>query len=111
MKFGEEPIADADIQINAQGFNEGSYAKAGHDEIRFTQTPEYLYAIALGWPEDGRIVVKSLASGSKDFAKKIKSVELLGHGKIRFRQTPEGLVAEMPEEPVNGIAPVLRIKK
>lgn len=111
VKFGEGPIADADIQINAQGFNEGSYAKAGHDEIRFTQTPEYLYAIALGWPEDGRIVVKSLASGSKDFAKKIKSVELLGHGKIRFRQTPEGLVAEMPEEPVNGIAPVLRIKK
>lgn len=111
VKFGEGPIADADIQINAQGFNEGSYSKAGHSEIRFTQTPEYLYAIALGWPEDGKIVINSLASTSKDYSKKIKSVELLGHGKVNFRRTPEGLIVEVPSEPTNKIAPVIRIRK
>ena len=26
--FGEGPIAEADIKINAQGFNEGAYSKA-----------------------------------------------------------------------------------
>ena len=26
--FGEGPIAEADIKINAQGFNEGSYSKS-----------------------------------------------------------------------------------
>lgn len=36
--FGEGPIANADIKINAQGFNEGAYTKATASEIRFTQT-------------------------------------------------------------------------
>lgn len=36
--FGEGPIASADIKINAQGFNEGSYGQATAQEIRFTQT-------------------------------------------------------------------------
>lgn len=26
--FGEEPIADSDIKLNAQGFNEGAYTRA-----------------------------------------------------------------------------------
>ena len=42
--FGEGPIAEEDIPLNAQGFNEGSYSQAGAKEIRFTQTPKYLYA-------------------------------------------------------------------
>ena len=42
--FGEGPIANADIKINAQGFNEGAYTKATASEIRFTQTKKYLYA-------------------------------------------------------------------
>ena len=32
--FGEGPIANADIKINAQGFNEGAYTKATASEIR-----------------------------------------------------------------------------
>ena len=48
--FGEGPIAEADIKINAQGFNEGSYSKATAQEIRFTQTKKDLYATGLAWP-------------------------------------------------------------
>ena len=109
--FGEGPVADSDIKMNAQGFNEGSYAKMDAREVRFTQTARYLYAIPLGWPGDGRVVIKSLRKGNPDLQKKIKEVELLGYGRLKAKQTDEGLVVALPTEPVNAIAPVLRIRK
>jgi alpha-L-fucosidase len=109
--FGEGPIAESTIQINAQGFNEGAYANAGSDEIRFTQTKKYLYATALGWPAEGNTVtIKALGKDSKYFSGNIKSVELLGYGKVKFTRTAEGLVVTLPA-PTNDIAPVLKIKK
>jgi len=108
--FGEGPIADADIAINAQGFNEGAYAKAGADEIRFTQTDKYIYATALSWPDSRRIVIKSLGTNA-GYQKRIRGVELLGYGKVGYKRTPEGLVVDLPAENVNTIAPVLKIKK
>ncbi len=111
VKFGEGPIADADIKINNQGFNEGSYARANAEDVRFTQTKKHLYATALGWPEDGKFIIKSLALGSKDFQKKISRVDLLGYGKVKFERTTEGLIITLPSKPLNKIAPVIRIKK
>ena len=108
--FGEGPIADSDIPLNAQGFNEGSYGNAGADEIRFTTKGNTLYAIALAWPADGRVVVKSLAKGGKTApCGDIKKVELLGHGKVKFEVTDSGLEVMLPEK-LNDIAPVLRIR-
>lgn len=108
--FGEGPIADADIQINAQGFNDGQYTKAGANEIRFTQTEKNLYVSALEWPENKTISVKSLAEGSTLYPEKIKSVELLGYGKVKFTRTANALVVNLPEK-LNNIIPVLKIKK
>lgn len=108
--FGEGPIADADIQINAQGFNDGQYTKAGANEIRFTQTEKNLYVSALEWPENKTINVKSLAEGSTLYPEKIKSVELLGYGKVKFTRTANALVVTLPEK-LNNIMPVLKIKK
>ena len=108
--FGEGPIANADIKINDQGFNDGQYIKAGSEEIRFTQTEKYLYLAALGWPADGIVRVKSLADGSTLFPDRIGRVELLGHGKVRFERTPEALIVYLPE-PMNGVMPVLKIRK
>lgn len=108
--FGEGPIADSDIKLNAQGFNEGSYTRAGSAEIRFTQKGNTLYATALAWPADHRVVIKSLALHSPHYEGKVKSVHLLGYGKVAFRQTEDGLVVELPEKPCNTIAPVLRVK-
>ena len=105
--FGEGPIASTDIQINAQGFNEGAYTKATSDEIRFTTKGRTLYAIALAWPESGRLTIRSLAAGASG-TRKVKRVQLLGHGKVAFRQTAEGLEVTLPA-PVNTIAPALRI--
>ncbi len=109
--FGEGPIAEADISINNQGFNDGNYAKAGAREIRFTQTEKNLYVTALAWPDDHTVRIKSLAEGSPLFAGNIRSVELLGYGRVPFSRTAEGLVVTLPEKPVNTIAPVLKVKK
>ena len=86
------------------------YNGMDYRDIRFNQTPKYLYVTAMGWPEDGRLIVKSLAKGNQDFKKKISSVYLLGYGKLKANQTAEGLEVTLPK-PVNQIAPVLRINK
>jgi len=121
VKFGEGPVAEKDIAINAQGFNEGQYNGMDHRDIRFNQTKRYLYVTAMGWPEDGRLVVKSLAKKNPHFKKSITSVYLLGYGKLPARQTAEGLEVQLPPasssaqmaacQSKNKIAPVLRINK
>ena len=110
VKFGEGPVAEKDIKINSQGFNEGQYNNMDHRDIRFNQTEKHLYVTAMGWPEDGKLLIKSLAKGNPDFKKPISSVLLLGHGKLKARQTKEGLEVQLPQ-PCNRIAPVLKIKK
>ena len=109
--FGEGPIAEADIKINAQGFNEGSYSKATAQEIRFTQTKKDLYATVLAWPTEKQILIKSLSDESKLFPGKISRVELLGYGKVSFTRTDKGLLINMPDKRVNAIAPVFKIRK
>ncbi len=109
--FGEGPIANSDIKINAQGFNEGSYSKATSDEIRFTQTKKYLYATALAWPDNNKVMIKSLAVGSGLFENAIKKVELLGYGKVTFNRTKDGLEISIPQDAKKNIAPVFKIKK
>lgn len=109
--FGEGPVAEADIAINAQGFNEGEYARMGSGEIRFTQTPKHIYAIVLDWPEDNKVLIKSMAAGSPNVKGRIKTVELLGYGKLKATRTPEGLAVELPEGHDYRTVPVLRIRK
>ena len=109
--FGEGPIAEADIKINAQGFNEGSYSKATAQEIRFTQTKKDLYATVLAWPTEKQILIKSLSDESKLFPGKISRVELLGYGKVPFTRKYKGLLINMPDKQINKIAPVFKIKK
>ena len=110
VKFGEGPVAEKDIKINSQGFNEGQYNGMDHHDIRFNQTEKHLYVTAMGWPEDGRLLIKSLAKGNPDFKKPISSVMLLGFGKLKAKQTKEGLEVLLPQ-PCNKIAPVLKIRK
>ena len=103
-------MAEKDIAINAQGFNEGQYNGMDSRDIRFNQTKKYLYVTAMGWPDDGKLLIKSLAKGSKHFPKSVSSVYLLGYGKLKARQTTDGLEVKLPQ-PCNKIAPVLRINR
>ena len=109
-KFGEGPVAEKAIALNAQGFNDGQYSNMDYRDVRFNQTRQYLYVTPMGWPESGKLVVKSLAKGNPSLTRSITSVTLLGYGRVKARQTAEGLEVTLPA-PTNKIAPVLKIKK
>ena len=56
-----------------------------------------LYANALAWPENGKLIVKPLASGSSLNQQKTRRVQLLGYrGKLKWSQTAEGLFINLP---------------
>ena len=75
-------------------------------DIRFTTRDGALYAVALGWPEDGKVVVRSLAAP----AGKVRSISLLGHdGKVEWSQTDEALVVTVPVQPVSTYTCALKI--
>jgi len=66
-------------------------------DIRFTQSKDgkTLYAIAMDYPRDGKIVVKSLATG----VGKVNQVSLYGYqGKLDWRQTADGVMITMPTD-------------
>jgi alpha-L-fucosidase len=70
-------------------------------DIRFTQSKDgsTLYATALNWPENGKIVVKSLAEGSEYYPGTIRSVEMIGLDEpVKWTRTPEGLEIIFPKE-------------
>ena len=93
--FGEGPALEG-AALSAEGFNEGKGRPYTSEDIRFTTRGERLYAIALGWPEGGRLVVRSLAEGSPD-AGEIRSVRLLGNpGELRWSRDREGLSVQLP---------------
>ena len=79
-------------------------------DIRFTTKGKTLYAIALGWPDDGKMTIKSLAKTADPAQNKIRKVELLGRsGKLKFSQTADGLVVELPGEKLSDLTCSLRI--
>ncbi len=89
-------------------YGEGAVkAKGGHfkedfayssKDIRFTTKGKALYAIALGWPEDRQLLIRSLAA-REDGGNQINQVSLLGsRGKLKWTQTAEGLKVELPSQ-------------
>jgi alpha-L-fucosidase len=106
------------IAINGEGiyetrpwlvYGEGATrAKGGHfkedfaysaKDIRFTSKGDgTLYAFALGWPADGKLLIRSLAKVPGVEAK-LARVQLLGHaGDVRWTETAEGLQVELPPQ-------------
>jgi alpha-L-fucosidase len=62
-------------------------------DIRFTRKDGNLFAWLMAWPEDGKVVIRSLA----DNAGKVTGVHLLGsEAKLDWEQTPAGLVVKLP---------------
>lgn len=102
--FGEGPMAEKRINLNAQGFNEGVYNNLSAEDIRFTQKGSVVYAMPMGWPADGKVLVRSM-TGTK-----VRRVTLLGHGRLKFTMTAEGLSVTLPLKPLNDILPVLEVR-
>lgn len=95
--FGEGPAQENAAALSAQGFNEGKGKPFSGLDYRFTTKGNSLYAIALGWPENGKALIKSLAKGNQLRPDPVNRVEFLGLGNLKFEQKPEGLEVILPE--------------
>ncbi|GAA3584713.1 alpha-L-fucosidase [Snuella lapsa] len=79
-------------------------------DIRFTTKGDILYAIFMGWPDSGKVIIKSVAKGSGLYNQKVKSVSLLGYdGKLLWKQTQKGLVVKLPKRSPGNYAYTLKI--
>jgi len=69
-------------------------------DIRFTTKGDTLYAIALAWPEDGKLVIKSLATSSRYYPGEISRVGLLGsEPSLQWSRDAGGLTVKLPQKP------------
>lgn len=86
--YGEGPSTEPK-QLKSYGL---SQLRFDHRDVRFTTRGGILYAIVLGWPEDGKILIRSLRRGSEHHPQGIGKVEMLGRGApITWARTGEGL--------------------
>ena len=110
--FGSRPwtvYGESTIKVRGGSFNE-EYKYSAKD-IRFTTKGSTLYALTLGWPEDGQIVIKSLAKPAGQDINQIQSISLLGsNGRVQWKQTEEGLIVTLPPKKVSEFTAGLRIK-
>jgi len=112
IKYGEGPSTTEIVPDIPKGglplFRKASYTA---EDIRFTTKGKQLYAIALNWPADNRLLIKSLAK-SKQLAKgEIKKVKLIGCiTNLKFKQTEFGLEVLLPSRKPCDIAYVICIE-
>ncbi len=96
--FGEGPAQEASSKLTAQGFNEGKGKPFTYEDIRFATKDDVLYATAMDWPQDGKLIIKSLAKNSEHFQKEIHKVEwLTTKQSLTFERSENGLVVSLPE--------------
>jgi alpha-L-fucosidase len=105
--FGEGPT-----QVVGGSFKDTATQPYTSQDIRFTTRGQTLYAIALAWPADGKLVIKSLASGSGLSPGKTSKIELLGsESSVKWLRTPQGLTVTLPSQRPSDYALALRIKQ
>jgi alpha-L-fucosidase len=98
--YGEGPSARSgpDTRKKVGNFNEGKQ-KYTPEDIRFTTRGDLLYAIALGWPADGKLTIKALGVGSASYNGEIGDVRMLGaEGKLTFLRDSSGLTIDVPKQ-------------
>jgi alpha-L-fucosidase len=109
--YGTRPwlvYGEGTVQARGGAFRENMTYTAR--DIRFTTKGKTLYAIALGWPDDGKMVIKSLARTADPAQNRIRKIEALGRsGRLKFEQTGDGLVVELPGEKLSDLTCALRI--
>jgi alpha-L-fucosidase len=97
--FGEGPAQKTAAALNAQGFNEGKGKPFTREDIRFATKGDVLYATAMGWPEGGKLIIKSLVKNSGYFPKEIQKVEWVPTKQsLSFERNENGLVVSLPEK-------------
>jgi alpha-L-fucosidase len=103
--YGEGPSTAAGGR-RGMGSDVRSY---GAEDFRFTRKGDIVYAFLMGWPENGKTIIKSLAQGSENFPREIAKVELLGAGTLTFTRDTTDLIVNLPEKAPNAYASVFKI--
>ena len=103
--YGEGPT-----KVVGGSFKDTATSGYTAQDIRFTAKGDTLYAIALAWPEDGKLSIKSLAAGSQLTKREIKAVRMLGSkAKVKWTRSADGLIVELPNERPGNYAFALKI--
>ncbi|MDF9796470.1 alpha-L-fucosidase [Catalinimonas alkaloidigena] len=90
--YGEGPT-----EVATGHHTEGKNQELTANDFRFTTKNGKLYAIAMDWPENGELLITSLAEGA-EHAEKVSGTKLLGsNDKLQWEQTEDGLMVRLPE--------------
>jgi alpha-L-fucosidase len=96
IKFGE---GDTKMAFGHMSERENKGFAYNSEDIRFTTRENYLYAIVLDWPQDGKISIESLGEDQEISTKGIRSVSLLGaSGQVEWSRDGDGLHVAFPSE-------------
>jgi alpha-L-fucosidase len=74
------------------------------EDVRFTKKGDTVFAFVMGWPDNGKAVIKTLSKGSDAFPKDVAQVELLGVGQVSFTRDATGLTINLPDTKPNDFA-------
>jgi alpha-L-fucosidase len=103
--YGEGPT-----KVAGGAFHDTATGSYSSQDIRFTTKSDTLYAIALGWPQDGKLTIKSLAEGSPQGEVKVRDVHLLGStAEVKWTRDNNGLNLELPAVNTGQYAYVFKI--
>jgi alpha-L-fucosidase len=105
--YGEGPT-----EVVAGSFQDTKREAFTARDIRFTTRGDTLYAIVLGWPENGEVVIESLGTARDLYPYVIGNVELLGgSGQVQWSREAQNLTIRLlNQQPLNP-AFVLKIEK
>ncbi len=91
-EFGEDPPSfalDADGNETRQEYD--------YRNLRFTSRGDTLYALQLGWPDDRKMRIRSMAASSSLLNRQIREVALVGTGEpLEWKQTGDHLEVSLP---------------
>ena len=100
--YGTRPwkiMGEGPTEATSGSFTDANRPDFTSQDIRFTRKGNDLYAIALAWPEDGKLTVTRLATKYVTRPLGIAKIELLGcETPLKWTQDDEGLHVDMPAE-------------
>jgi len=103
--YGEGPT-----KVVGGSFNDTATKAYKSEDIRFTTKGNALYAIALGWPDNGKFTIKALAQGAAEKLGTISKIELVGSpATVKWARNANGLQLEVPGAKTGEYAWVFRI--
>jgi len=105
-RFGEGPT-----RVAGGSMSESASQPLTAEDIRYTSKDGTLYAIALGWPKDGRLRLTALAQDSALAPGAIERVEALGVGdSLSFTRTSKALEVRLPQGLAGSPAVALKLR-